>query len=152
LAQRVKRSGKKRFVLLALSDFDPDGEGIVETLAASLRDEFHLDVTPVKVALTAEQVKTFDLKPMMSASDKESSRRQRFIDKFGDSVYELEAIEPGDLEQILRDAIEAVIDMDLYRQEYEIFANEAAQLEAIREQVMKAIAPIIRTCPDGDVA
>jgi AraC family transcriptional regulator len=55
LAQRVRQSGKKRLVLLVLSDFDPDGEGIVETLTASLRDEFYLDVTQVKVALTAEQ-------------------------------------------------------------------------------------------------
>ena len=58
MAQRFKKSGKDKLVLLMVSDFDPDGEEIAHSFARSMRDDFGVaDIHPIKVALTAAQVK-----------------------------------------------------------------------------------------------
>jgi len=55
MVERYHRSGKEQFILLVVSDFDPDGEEIAHSLARSLRDDFGVDrIEPVKVALTAD--------------------------------------------------------------------------------------------------
>src|SRR5262249_26879131 len=43
IADRYRRSGKAKLVLLSLSDFDPDGEEITHSLARSLRDDFDIE-------------------------------------------------------------------------------------------------------------
>ena len=68
LAERFRDSGKSQLVLLLLTDFDPDGEQIAASFARSLRDDFGiLNIHPVKVALTAEDVKQYDLPSDMDA-------------------------------------------------------------------------------------
>jgi hypothetical protein len=91
MARRFFRSGKQRFILLVVSDFDPDGEEIAHSLARSLRDDFSVRrIEPVKVALTADQVEQFAL-----ASDAEAKRTsanyQKFVQRHGKDVFELEA-------------------------------------------------------------
>ncbi|MGA2584920.1 MAG: ParB N-terminal domain-containing protein [Tepidisphaeraceae bacterium] len=64
LAQRFKTSGRAHLVILLLSDFDPDGEGIAQSFARSMRDDFGIAedrIRAVKVALTSEQVKRFKM-------------------------------------------------------------------------------------------
>lgn len=132
IAQRFAKSGKKRLVLLMLTDFDPDGEEIAHSLARSMRDDFNIDdVQPVKVALTADQVEEFDLPPMMQAKDG-SVNYKKFAAKYGDDVFELEAVAPEDLQQLLTDAIDAVIDRDAFNYELDQEKADAAKLEGVR--------------------
>jgi hypothetical protein len=150
LARRFVNSGKERMVLLFLGDFDPEGENIPEAFASSMRDEFGVEhITPVKVTLTAEQVRNLNLPPVMTAKEK-SSRAAGFVAEHGDAVYELEAIAPAELERILRDAIESVLDMDLFRREQELEATDAATLDEYRTRAAAALAPVVRTSPDAD--
>ena len=59
---RFKRSGKKKLILLMLTDFDPDGEQIAASFARSMRDDFGLvNVHAVGVAVTAEDVELYNL-------------------------------------------------------------------------------------------
>ena len=93
IAERFKKSGKDKLVLLFVSDFDPEGEDIGHSFARSMRDDFGIDeIHPVKVALTAKQVKHFKLPPIMQAKES-SSRHAKFVAKHGHDVFELEALE-----------------------------------------------------------
>jgi ParB-like chromosome segregation protein Spo0J len=52
LVERFYESGKENLVLLALSDFDPDGEEIAHSFARSLRDDFDIEedrIIPIQV-------------------------------------------------------------------------------------------------------
>ena len=61
MAVRFKRSGKEKLILLVLSDFDPEGEDIGRSFAQSMRDDFGItNIVPIKLALTAEQVRVRD--------------------------------------------------------------------------------------------
>jgi hypothetical protein len=139
IAQRFAKSGKKRLVLLMLSDFDPDGEEIAHSLARSMRDDFDInDVQPVKVALTADQVEEFDLPPMMQAKDG-SVNYKKFAAKYGDDVFELEAVAPDDLQQLLTDAIDTVIDRNAFNYELDQEKADAAKLEGVRRIALDAL-------------
>ncbi len=135
MAERFRKSGKQNFVLLILSDFDPDGEEIAHSLARSLRDDFRVrEVQPVKVALTAGQVEEFDLSPIMQAKE-DSVNYKRFIRKHGEDVFELEALEPEDLQAVLEKAIDSVIDMEAFNHEIDREKADAAFLHGVRQTV-----------------
>jgi len=139
VAERFRKSGKDRLVLLLVSDFDPDGEQIAESFARSLRDDFDIyDIHPVRVALTAQQVERYDLPPGLKAKSG-SSRFKGFVDRHGDDVWELEALEPAALQQELTNAIDAVLDRQAFNAELEAEKHDAAELAVYRVRVLAAL-------------
>jgi hypothetical protein len=135
IVQRYRKSGKQKLTLLMVSDFDPDGEEIAHSLARSIRDEFGVDdIHPMKVALTAEQVQHFQLPPMMQA--KESSvHHNKFVEKYGKNVFELEALPPRELQRILRRTLNSVLDIAALNREMEAERRDAMHLESVRKAV-----------------
>ena len=105
MAERYYKSGKDKFILLIVSDFDPDGEEIAHSLARSLRDDFGIRyIEPVKVALTADQVEQFALHTDAEAKGG-SSHYRKFTSKYGKDVYELEALSPDQLQGLIRQSV-----------------------------------------------
>ena len=142
LAQRYWESGKDKLVMLIVSDFDPDGEVICESFARSMRDDFAIgDVHAIKVALRHDQVIARNLPPSMEAKTS-SSQYKKFAAKYGTQAYELEALEPADLQQILRDAIDAVIDRDAFNAEVDAERQDSVQLDVLRANVHETIGKI----------
>jgi hypothetical protein len=139
MERRYRRSGKDKLILLVASDFDPEGETIAESFARYMRDDFGIDdIWAVKVALTSEQVEKFNLPPDMTAKLK-STNRKKFVERHGENVWELEALEPEQLQTILDQAIRAVIDVDAFNAEVEAEAEDAARIEAMRETVRQVL-------------
>jgi hypothetical protein len=136
---RFKKSGKEKLIILILSDFDPEGEDIAHSFARSMRDDFGVNnVQAVKVALTAEQVQEMQLPPMMKAK-KDSSRHAKFTARHGDNVFELDAVAPGDLANILRVAIESRMDVDKFNAEVDAEKQDAAHLDGLRRKVQQVL-------------
>jgi ParB-like nuclease domain len=143
MANRFKKSGKQKLILLVLSDFDPEGEDIAHSFARSMRDDFDIaEVEAVKVALNAEQVQELNLPPHTKAKAG-SSRRDEFVSKHGENVWELEAVPPVTLVQMLRKGIDCVIDTDRFNAEVDSEAEDAAFLDEVRQRVHLAMGPIL---------
>jgi hypothetical protein len=143
LAERFKKSGKSKLVLLMVSDFDPDGEEIAHSFARSMRDDFGIgNIHPIKVALNAEQVEEFQLPPVMTAKET-SINYKKFAEKYGDSVFEVEALSPENLQDILRKAIDGVIDIDAFNYELSEEVTDAEFLEGVRNMVHKSLRDIL---------
>jgi hypothetical protein len=145
MGERFKKSGKGRLILLILSDFDPEGEDIAHSFARSMRDDLGIrNVDAKKVCLTYEQVRERNLPPNFDVK-KTGKRSEKFIQKYGESVYELEALHPTELARLLTIAIDSVIDVDAFNQECEAEKEDAANLAGLREQIkpllMKAVQP-----------
>ena len=132
---RYRRSRKRRLVLLVVSDLDPAGDAIAEDLVKSFRRDFHIySIEAYKVALTISQVEQFGLEPSMEAKNT-SPTYAAFVDRYGiTDAYELEAMEPADLAETLREAIKQVLDLDLYNQELAAEEADSTQIVAVRQQ------------------
>jgi len=150
MAQRFFKSGKEKLILLLVSDHDPDGNEIAASFARSMRDDFGVDqIHPIKVALTQEQVERFNLPPGMKAKAS-SSRCAKFVDEHGHDVFELEALPPETLQQVVREAIEAVIDREAYAAEIEAEGKDLAFLAKSRGKVVSALQGVdLEGGPDG---
>lgn len=143
MAKRYRTSGKEKLVVLILSDFDPEGEDIGHSFARSMRDDFGIDsITPIKVALTRRQVNDMQLPPGLKAKAK-SSRRNRFVERFGDDVFELEAVPPAQLQTILRVAIDSVLDVEQFNAEVDAEKRDAANLDEMRQRMRRVLLPML---------
>jgi len=111
-------------------------------LARSLRDDFGVKtIDPIKVAITADQIDEFDLPPKLKAK-KTSTNYKRFVRKHGDDVFELEALPPETLQQVLRNAIDSVIDIDAFNHELDQEKQDAAHLDNVRRRVHHVLRDI----------
>jgi hypothetical protein len=108
-----------------------------------VRDDFGIEeIHAVKVALTKDQVLHFNLRPMMKAKQS-SARYARFAEKYGDDVYELEALEPATLQQVVREAIESTIDVDLFNTEVQSEGKDAQFLAALRKKAVASLSTLV---------
>jgi hypothetical protein len=152
LANRYRASGKNKLILLIVTDCDPDGLEIGQCFVRSMRDDFGLDeIVPVRVALTHDQVAEYKLPPQLKAK-KSSSQYTKFASQFGDDAFELEALEPETLQQILRTAIEDVLDISAFNAEVDAEKQDAVKLLRLREHVIAALKRLKCADLDGGVA
>ena len=139
MAKRFRASGKEKLIVVMVSDFDPEGESIVEIFGRSMRDDFDIATTHIaKAALTAEQVKEYGLPPAMEVK-MTSSRAKGFVAKHGSHVWELEALPPKTLQDIVRAAIVSVLDLDAFNAEQRAETVDAVGRKAVRETFQEAL-------------
>jgi ParB/Sulfiredoxin domain len=133
--KRFKASGKSKLILLIMSDFDPEGEDIAHSFARSMRDDFGItEIFARKVCLTYGQVRQRNLPPNFDAK-KESSRYKKFAAKYGDSVYELEALHPSERSRLLTEAIDQILDVSMFNAEVGQERKDAAEIAGLRGAV-----------------
>ena len=151
MVERFRRSGKDKLLILFVSDCDPEGDDIAHAFARSIRDDFGVSVVEgIKVALTRDQAADLNLPPAATAKTG-SSRRKGFVERHGsDHVWELEAVPPGRLQEILRQHIEGVLDMDLFQQEKEREVRDAVAIEAARYAIRQTALQVLGTMPEGN--
>lgn len=131
LAQRMiqhENSGKK-CILLYFGDHDPSGEDMVRDIQNRL-DIFYASVEVKKVALTMEQINEYN--PPPNPAKMTDPRANEYVDKHGSSSWELDALPPNVLVQLLRDSIEEYIDMDKY--------NAVKALEQVEKKKLRELA------------
>jgi hypothetical protein len=101
-------------VLLHVGDYDPSGVAIFSSIAADAaafveadRIVNTLSITPIRVALTAEQVDAYDL-PTAPAKTSDSRAKN-----WEGSTCQLEALAPDELAEIVRVEIERHLSLTL---------------------------------------
>ncbi len=126
-AKRFKaHRDKEHWLLLYLGDLDPSGEDMVRDIRERLL-EFEASVPVEKIALTMDQVRQYD--PPPNPAKLTDSRAADFIAKYGNSSWEVDALPPSVLEELISSAIEGVMDMELY--------NEAIRMEEEDKQTLR---------------
>ena len=147
MVERFKRSGKERLLLLVLGDFDPEGINIGESLLQSLREDFNeYNTEAVRVGLNQEHIKQFGLSDNTAEAKETSARYKGFVKRFGKKVYELESITPEQLQHILSEAIDSVIDVELFNTELKAERSDAAYLQVVRERIYDNALDLLKDC------
>lgn len=111
------RDGKECFIIY-LGDHDPSGldmtRDVVEriNMFAKARLMFSTEVEVQRVALNINQVKK--LRPPENPAKVTDPRAKGYIREFGESSWELDAIEPNALAKLVKDAVYSIRDADAW--------------------------------------
>ncbi|HYU76837.1 MAG TPA: hypothetical protein VEL31_29570 [Ktedonobacteraceae bacterium] len=172
LAERMQQSGKPTRIFY-ISDFDPAGQSMPVAVARKLEyfvrtDHLDVDVRLFPVILTADQVRQYQL-PRTPIKESER-RRAGFEAHHGEGAVELDALEalrPGELQQILRGYIERYYDYDLdartrearaelerdynqiSREVVDNYQDQIGDLRSLLEQIHVKVAPEMEQYAEG---
>lgn len=129
-ARRFKRYARdgKQCVILHMADHDPTGVDMTRDLQDRFR-MFDAPVTVQRLALTYEQV--LERNPPPQFAKETDSRTAGYVAQFGDECWELDAIEPLEMVELVADAIKGHIDLDLWSEGLKRERDEAAPLYKI---------------------
>ena len=98
-------------VILYFGDHDPSGMDMIRDVKDRLA-EFGIDIDVRPVALTMEQIKKFN--PPPNPAKITDPRAKRYIEKYGKTSWELDALPPKELIRLAENAVKEIIDYDLY--------------------------------------
>ena len=106
---RFSREGRgKSCVLLYLGDFDPSGEDMVRDIGERL-EMFGANVKVEKIALTMAQIKKYN--PPPNPAKLSDPRAVKYMAEHGDSSWEVDALPPEVLAEVIRGAIKPLVNV-----------------------------------------
>lgn len=108
LNEYAKRSGENPLILY-FGDMDVDGMEIPKTFMRSLLDEHGVDVEVVRCGLNPDQVTDINADPVGIKG--RPQQKADFIEECGNAAYELDAVPPAELEQLVYDSLVEFTDM-----------------------------------------
>lgn len=105
-----RQNNNQKPILFYLGDHDPSGEDMVRDIEDRLT-EFGVDGIEVKkLALTMAQIEEFE--PPPNPAKMTDSRANKYVEKFGNESWEVDALPPDELAKIIRAAFDDVVDAD----------------------------------------
>ncbi|MGW4950625.1 hypothetical protein [Streptomyces parvulus] len=127
---RYERAGQKP-VIIHLGDHDPSGVDMTRDIEDRMA-LFGADVTVQRIALNMNQVEAHQ--PPPNPAKLTDSRATAYIREHGRSSWELDALEPTMLDQLIEDEIWAWRDADLWDQETQAMERERTLLRGVADR------------------
>jgi len=123
--------GSKKCVILYLGDHDPSGLNMIDDIDNRL-NTFGCSVEIVHVALTMEQIEQYN--PSPNPAKITDSRSKAYIKKFGNKSWEIEALKPKTLIELVESNIKKYLDEDKFQ---EIIDKENDDKERLKDIVYR---------------
>ncbi len=120
----------RRSIVLYLGDHDPSGMDMTRDHVDRLAMFARWPVEVKRLALNMDQIDQYD--PPPNPAKESDSRAVGYIDEYGDSSWELDALEPTVIDALIEDELQELIDHDAWQ------ASEAAETES--RKVLTAIS------------
>jgi hypothetical protein len=131
--QRLRRHRNNGQVPLIIhfGDHDPSGVDMTRDIRERL-ETFMGGVEVDRLALNMDQVEQYQ--PPPNPAKLTDSRSTAYVQEFGDESWELDALEPAVLAQLVRDAVAEVLDEDLWAASVEVEEEHRRLLGVVSEQ------------------
>lgn len=127
----------KNIVMLYFGDFDPSGVEMLEAMKITLQTEMNVNnIVFKRIALEKDDIYKYSLPHDPTALKKTDTRAKKFIEKYGNYAVELDALNPGILEQKIKTSIENEIDIDLFNSEIRQHNIEIDKLNKLKQSVI----------------
>ncbi|KKN10596.1 hypothetical protein LCGC14_1035080 [marine sediment metagenome] len=142
-AQRLRRYEKagQKTLILHFGDHDPSGMDMTRDIADRLYT-FGSEATVDRLALTMDQIGHY--KPPPNPAKLTDSRASGYVSRYGYDSWELDALDPKVLSDLVRGGVEAVRDDDLWKArlgEERRIKNGLHDLAAHFEDAVEAVTP-----------
>ena len=113
-----------------MGDHDPSGIDMTRDIEERL-SLFGANVEIKRIALNMEQVEEYN--PPPNPAKVTDSRAKNYIKRYGDSSWELDALEPRMLDNLIKSHIEEHLDVDKFKMAMNKQEQERQQLLALCE-------------------
>ncbi len=124
----IAQEDKDARIILYAGDHDPSGFDICRSIQEKMQ-MFGADVDVRRIGLTMEQIETYNPPPNVA---KETDKRWRkYVEQYGKSSWELDALDPKILSDLYAQEIEELTDNHLYQAAKEREQDEIRQLETV---------------------
>lgn len=122
--------------LIYVGDYDPSGLNMIDDIKKRIKefdadDELNFEIIPI--ALTRQQIDQYA--PPPNPAKKSDPRAKKFIKAFGTQSWEVDALRPEVLNQILEDAIDMFLDRDIYLEILEEEKKDIERLEKLKDKL-----------------
>jgi len=131
--EQAQHAGADEAVMLYFGDFDPDGWEIPRSAAKSVNEISWVTGKPIphvtwkRPALNMDQIERYD--PPAFEAKVTSSRYQGYIDEHGtDDAWELDALPPNVLVDLIRESVNAEFDQSIWQQNQTLIDARRAEL------------------------
>lgn len=140
-AGRRMRGYGQKVIMIHLGDHDPSGMDMTRDNSDRLRmfSGYNGTVEVRRIALNMDQVQEHN--PPPNPTKYTDSRAQEYIAEYGEESWELDAMQPAMLQQLIRDTIDEYRDMDLWNEKEDQRSEEIQTLDNIIERLQE----------DGDI-
>jgi len=118
---------EKEITVLHFADHDPSGLDMTRDLEARISEYSELDVTVERVALNYDQVQGYRLPP--NPTKTADPRAEEYVTIYGNECWELDAIEPNELQRLVFESILEHIDTEIWDNTIDEEAKETQWLE-----------------------
>lgn len=113
-AQRfIRQDHRESRTIIHLGDHDPSGIDMSRDIQDRL-NMFGADVFVKRVALTMEQIDTFN--PPPNPTKLTDARANGYIEEYGHECWELDALEPRVITNLIQSEVTALVDEELFRE------------------------------------
>ena len=125
-AQRfINHDDKEGRFIIYLGDHDPSGVDMTRDIEERLK-LFGADVEVKRIALTMEQIRTYNPPPAFAKAG--DARTPKYIKEHGLAAWELDALDPEVLHDLIQSEIESLLDIPLYNSFFDHEQEERRQL------------------------
>ena len=130
-SERIKnKQDDKECYILYLGDHDPSGVDMVRDIRDRLA-EFGAEAEVIRIALTQEQIKQYN--PPPNPAKIKDPRAKDYISKFGNTSWEVDALNPDILHKIIRKEVEGLINLDKFNEKLEQEKQDKETLGEFRD-------------------
>lgn len=137
-AQRfIRQKQRKKRIIIHLGDHDPSGINMTRDIQERL-EMFGADVFVKRVALTMNQIQTYN--PPPNPAKITDSRASKYIDQFGDESWELDALEPKVITDLIKKQVTMYRDDAIYKAVCDKESREKEELKMLEHNYDKAVA------------
>lgn len=137
-AQRfIRRGDREQRIIIHLGDHDPSGIDMTRDIQERL-EMFGADVMVKRVALTMEQIDFYT--PPPNPAKLTDSRCWGYIQKFGNESWELDALEPKVITDLITEQVTMYRDDTLYQQVCDQERREKRELQLLCDNYSEAVS------------
>jgi hypothetical protein len=124
------REGGQKTLILHLGDHDPSGIDMTRDIIDRL-EIFGAPCKVLRIALNEDQIAKF--KPPPNPAKVTDSRARGYIERFGRSSWELDALDPVTLGELIERHIKEYVDIDTYKERIAKQEKEREQLTEVAD-------------------
>lgn len=136
LSKRLLRSTADNIQILYFGDRDPSGLDIDRDVTEKMRDQFGIDFDFERIAITPDQITHYNIPP--APAKMTDSRYKGMLEREGEAIQvELDAIDPPDLQDIIRDSIDVHFDTKIFDE------DRADELEKRQGEVTEWVSRMV---------